>query len=77
MTKKSRKRRGGDIRTPDPITKQMLNDAIKKNAKKMLNVFHKVEKMKSTGDFVFDQIQPKNEKTNIPFDSMSSGDVNT
>ena len=27
--------------------------------------------------FVDQLLQPKNEKTNIPFDSMSSGDVNT
>ena len=49
MPKKSRKRRGG-LKPPPRITKQklnekMLNEIIKKNAKKMLNVFHKVEKM--------------------------------
>jgi hypothetical protein len=49
MPKKSRKRRGG-LKPPPRITKQklnekMLNESIKKNAKQMLNVFHKVEKM--------------------------------
>jgi hypothetical protein len=45
MTKKSRKRRGGDIRTPDPITKQMLNEAIKQYSGKMVRVFREVEKI--------------------------------
>ena len=45
MTKKSRKKRGEDIRTPDPITKQMLNKAIKQYSGKMVRVFREVEKI--------------------------------
>ena len=43
-----------------------------------IGIFSKLIKRSLRVFFFVDQLlQPKNEKTNIPFDSMSSGDVNT
>ena len=37
----------------------------------------KLYTLSSLGGSLVDQLQPKNEKTNIPFGIMLSGDVNT